>query len=377
MTTLKGIFPNPKPPRKKNYVQENVKSLRTMEKYFHSNKEIEKLQKLQTEKQQQFNKYQNIGPRVNSSLRGSCKISGDNNCINNNYRDNDSNMMNRKSSAPASVKGVDSRNRQHNNISNNSRRHRLPAVNLKQRKAPKNKSDIQNTNRSLPDALNLMSLHQDLESPSDSSGKPKCTNRGSQTMDNSNIDAIYSEGVIRYPSSKGQRRSSLQEKNNTKIDMNSQKDCGDMIKHSSTLSGPKENINYVKANKEIPIATKMATQLNNGILPPNYRKGAIPKYIIERKEELFNQQMEKAKNEAVNADCPDGHVPLPDNERKETLRMLQKNYEGLVNELNKLPIRSDTLRSQRRKMELEQELKKLEEGIKVFSRPKVFIKMDE
>lgn len=52
-------------------------------------------------------------------------------------------------------------------------------------------------------------------------------------------------------------------------------------------------------------------------------------------------------------------------------------YEGLVNELNKLPIRSDTLRSQRRKMELEQELKKLEEGIKVFSRPKVFIKMDE
>lgn len=72
----------------------------------------------------------------------------------------------------------------------------------------------------------------------------------------------------------------MQEKSNTKIEMNSQKGCGDMIKHSSTLSGPKENINYVKANKEIPIATKMAAQLNNGILPPNYRKGAIPKYDI-------------------------------------------------------------------------------------------------
>lgn len=42
-----------------------------------------------------------------------------------------------------------------------------------------------------------------------------------------------------------------------------------------------------------------------------------------------------------------------------------------------LPIRTDTLRSQKRKMEIEKQLAKLEEAIKVFSRPKVFVKVDE
>lgn len=41
-----------------------------------------------------------------------------------------------------------------------------------------------------------------------------------------------------------------------------------------------------------------------------------------------------------------------------------------------MPIRSDTLRCQKKKMEIEKQLNKLEEGIKIFSRPKVFVKTD-
>lgn len=41
-----------------------------------------------------------------------------------------------------------------------------------------------------------------------------------------------------------------------------------------------------------------------------------------------------------------------------------------------MPIKTDTLRAQRRKMEIEKQLNKLEEGIKVFSRSKVFVKMN-
>lgn len=41
-----------------------------------------------------------------------------------------------------------------------------------------------------------------------------------------------------------------------------------------------------------------------------------------------------------------------------------------------MPIKSDTLRAQRRKVEIEKQLTKLEEGIKVFSRPKVYVKVD-
>lgn len=41
-----------------------------------------------------------------------------------------------------------------------------------------------------------------------------------------------------------------------------------------------------------------------------------------------------------------------------------------------MPIKVDTLRAQRRKIEIEKQLNKLEEGIKVFSRPKVYVKMN-
>lgn len=51
---------------------------------------------------------------------------------------------------------------------------------------------------------------------------------------------------------------------------------------------------------------------------------SIFRYILERKEEQQQKEMERAKAIATNADCPEGHVPLPDSERKETLRMLKK-----------------------------------------------------
>lgn len=108
-------------------------------------------------------------------------------------------------------------------------------------------------------------------------------------------------------------------------------------------------------------------------LPPGYQKGVLPKYLRDRKDSA----KEDTKVDDDNTMCPAGHVTLPDNERKETLRMLRKSFAELVNELNKMPVKTDTLRMRNRKMELEKQLAKLEEGIKVFSRPKVFVKIGE
>lgn len=109
-------------------------------------------------------------------------------------------------------------------------------------------------------------------------------------------------------------------------------------------------------------------------LPSGYQKGVLPKYLRERKEQLPHAE---GTGVAINEVCPPGHVALPDNERKETLRMLRNSFAELVSELNKLPVKTDTLRMRNRKMELEKQLAKLEEGIKVFSRPKVFVKIGE
>lgn len=43
----------------------------------------------------------------------------------------------------------------------------------------------------------------------------------------------------------------------------------------------KDEVNFIKLNKErTSVANKLMTQLNNGVPPPNYRKGVVPKYDI-------------------------------------------------------------------------------------------------
>ncbi len=49
----------------------------------------------------------------------------------------------------------------------------------------------------------------------------------------------------------------------------------------------------------------------------------------------------------------------------------------LTKEMQSLPIRSDTLRARNRRMEIETKLAEIDDAIKIFSRPKVFIKLDD
>ena len=50
--------------------------------------------------------------------------------------------------------------------------------------------------------------------------------------------------------------------------------------------------------------------------------------------------------------------------------------EQLIKDLVMLPVRADNLSMQKRRVELERKLSQIEEAIKIFSRPKVFIKLD-
>lgn len=133
----------------------------------------------------------------------------------------------------------------------------------------------------------------------------------------------------------------------------------------------KENAQIIKTIAAANKAGGNKAPLNPGNPPPDYKRGVVPKYIKDRKAELYKQ----AKTTEGDEKCPEGHVLLPDTERKDTLRMLRQSYAELITELNNLPVRSDTLKVRNRKMEIEKQLEKLDDGIKVFSRPKVFVKI--
>lgn len=53
---------------------------------------------------------------------------------------------------------------------------------------------------------------------------------------------------------------------------------------------------------------------------------------------------------------------------------LFSDYKNLINELNRIPVRNDSLKIRQRQVLMEKELDKLEEGIELFSKEKLFVK---
>lgn len=140
----------------------------------------------------------------------------------------------------------------------------------------------------------------------------------------------------------------------------------------------RQNINAVKSWRP----AKSNNVLSRNQLPINYKKGVPPKYIRARRESEEPPSVNSSEALVGSADppksipCPPGHVILPDDKRKETLRVLRERYAEKIQELNMLPVRSDTLKMQQRKIDIEGDLQKIDEGIKIFQRNCVFVKMD-
>ncbi|GAB6028221.1 Enkurin domain-containing protein 1 [Chamberlinius hualienensis] len=108
-------------------------------------------------------------------------------------------------------------------------------------------------------------------------------------------------------------------------------------------------------------------------LPANYKLGTVPLYLQKRQRQWL-QDEERQKLVIREASIPPGHELLPEEERTKTLEKLQNNYDDVLKQMSQLPIRMDTFRLQQQKETLEIRLVKIEEAIKIFSRPKVFIK---
>ncbi|XP_041363880.1 enkurin domain-containing protein 1-like [Gigantopelta aegis] len=103
--------------------------------------------------------------------------------------------------------------------------------------------------------------------------------------------------------------------------------------------------------------------------------GEVPKYLKCRKNQWKKEEEERIANTPDPA-MPPGHKVMPNSEREDTLALLKQKQKELIHQLGALPLRNDTFRIRTCKQELETKLAELEEAIKIFSRPKVFVKID-
>ncbi|XP_043537513.1 enkurin domain-containing protein 1 isoform X1 [Chiloscyllium plagiosum] len=105
-------------------------------------------------------------------------------------------------------------------------------------------------------------------------------------------------------------------------------------------------------------------------------KGQLPQYLIDRRNQWRKEEEERKKN-IPDPSMPPGHTRMPENERLETLHSLQQTQQQLTKQLLMFPVRVDTIGMRNRRTDLEKKLAEIEEAIKIFSRPKVFIKTND
>ncbi|XP_038133176.1 enkurin domain-containing protein 1 isoform X2 [Cyprinodon tularosa] len=108
---------------------------------------------------------------------------------------------------------------------------------------------------------------------------------------------------------------------------------------------------------------------------PSAVKGQVPLYLEERKQQWRKEEEERKRN-APDPSIPAGHSLMPESERQEKLKSLKDTHRSLVTELLSLPLKTDSLSVRTRRAQLDYTLSEIEEAIKIFSRDKVYVKLD-
>ncbi|KAG5463465.1 MAG: calmodulin-binding-domain-containing protein, partial [Olpidium bornovanus] len=109
---------------------------------------------------------------------------------------------------------------------------------------------------------------------------------------------------------------------------------------------------------------------------PDY--GRPPEYLVKRKAEAAEARRKLAAEaeqaaEAAGGGGGGGLVLLPEEERVAVLDGLKKNWERLNTDYQKLSLTVDTVPKIARKVNMESQLKRLEDDIQKFSVPNVFV----
>ncbi|KAJ9591962.1 hypothetical protein L9F63_001474 [Diploptera punctata] len=382
MNTLKGVFGETKPKYKRNFIQENMRQLREMQGYWQNKEQQINLAVIKPK-----SKYQNVPSRVGSRTSGSQSR---------NAEHSSKEKLTTISKSPS--KSIISN-------STNTVSHVTQIGITRKSKTPSQKIGINKKGVREKDGDENISA-TDL---SPINGERTSRSLGCQTIDAKNLNDLC-EGVIRYPSSRKLpapskkqpvKKAPTREKGlqtdrslSPEVTVNSPA-AGDtprsnnsneldlqklsLSQRSSEIDEPTEvpDVKSTKNTRDANPRSRTKTQNKSPLkIPSTYQRGVVPKYLEERKEEWKKAEEQKIQD-APDPSCPPGYVSFPDNKRIDALKKLRENYAELVQELNMMPVRTDTLRMRKRKMELEKELNKIEQVMKVFSRPKVYVKIGD
>lgn len=138
---------------------------------------------------------------------------------------------------------------------------------------------------------------------------------------------------------------------------------------------PRSQTNYLDSNAREIIHARPAAREERKSDSKHREFGHVPAYLQERKARWAEKEADRIAS-APDPDCPPGMMLMPDHERLETLRVLQSTLDDVKAQIQRLPLTIETPGQIRRKNDLDAKYKEVEDAIKIFSRPKVFVRDD-
>eukprot|EP00741_Cyanophora_paradoxa_P018517 tig00021070_g17876.t1 len=102
----------------------------------------------------------------------------------------------------------------------------------------------------------------------------------------------------------------------------------------------------------------------------------VPEYLIQRRMDMERLREEERLAAEEAAECPPGMIRVTEEERVQMLSVLAENRSSVSKALQAMPFICDTIGLRRKKQDLEKRLGEIDEAIKNFSKPKVFVNVN-
>jgi hypothetical protein len=139
---------------------------------------------------------------------------------------------------------------------------------------------------------------------------------------------------------------------------------------------PRNNTDFLSRNR-VKAQSMLPPDEKKEIVYEKHRNfGNVPNYIENRKAK-WQEQKDEIERSRPDPNCPRGMKLMPEEERKSTLQVLESSRIEAHKQLNNMPFIVETPSAKKKVAELEAKLREIENAISLFSKPKVYIAINE
>jgi len=140
---------------------------------------------------------------------------------------------------------------------------------------------------------------------------------------------------------------------------------------------PPTNTNFISRNRVDAVvhanSRKQSQQENESGKHEEF--GRVPQYLVNRKQR-WEEEQEEMRRRQPDPNCPPGMRLMPEQERLETLEILQNSRGEVLQQLQKMPFVIETPSLKKKQEMLESKLREIENALGIFSKQKVFVARD-